>query len=246
MPARAPARHPYQGDLPPGGPPKSRHRTLALIDIAHRLRPRDHTIAALLADHTTLTTDQLTGMLFDSPTTGRHRLHLLRRLDFLNRFTHTWPGAPGPVCWIPGPLGARYTALSRNSHPPTTKALRDRQDRIVASPTLRHLLAVNQFFVALLTRTRHDPSAALTRWWSERDTAAAFGHRIHPDGHGVWTDRHGETGFFLELDRGTEQISRLIAKLGPYRRLRAAGGPDHPVLFVLPGPVREQNLHHAL
>src|SRR3954451_19160918 len=160
MPAPATARNPYRGDLPPGGQPIGRHRTLALIDIAHRLRPRDHTIAALLADHTTLTTGQLTGMLFGSPITGRHRLHLLRRLDFLDRFTHTWPGAPGPVCWIPGPLAARYTALSRNSHPPTAKAMRDHQDRIVPSPTLRHLLAVNQFFVALLPRARHDPGAA--------------------------------------------------------------------------------------
>ncbi|MEV6494477.1 replication-relaxation family protein [Actinoplanes sp. NPDC051633] len=256
MSAPATARHPYEGSLSPGRPDsRARSHTLALIDISHRLRPRDLTIAALLEAHTTLCTDQLTALLFGSPITCRHRLHLLRRLGFLDRFLHTWPDAPGPVCWLPGPLGARYIALSRNDTPPTAKGLRERTDRIATSPTLRHLLAVNQFYVTLLAHARGDPAhpgdpgdpaADLTRWWSERDTAAAFGQRIHPDGHGVWTDRHGETGFFLELDRGTEQISRLTAKLAPHRRLRDAGGPDYPLLFVVPGPVREQNLHRRL
>ena len=156
MSAPAEPRHPRQGDFPTGGgrARSSRLHTLALIDISHRLRPRDYTIAALLEDHTTLSTDQVTAMLFGSPVTCRHRLQLLRRLGFLDRFLHTWRDAPGPVCWMPGPLGARYTALSRGDRPPAAAALRERQDRVLASPTLRHLLAVNQFFVALLAQAR--------------------------------------------------------------------------------------------
>jgi hypothetical protein len=217
-----------------------------LIDISHRLRPRDYTIAALLDEHTTLTTEHLTAVLFTHPTTCRHRLQMLRRLGFIDRFIRNRPGAPNPVCWLPGLLSARYMAMARGDSPPRIRALRERQDRIYSSPHLTHLLAVNDFFTCLLAHSRHRPEAALTRWWSERTTAAAFGQRVKPDGHGIWVDGGRETGFFLELDRGTEPISRLVDKLLPHRRLRAEGGPQYPILFVLPSMLREQNLHRKL
>jgi hypothetical protein len=252
--------HTESRQLPPGEPstgnpplPAARttnvHRpaTLTLIGISHRLRPRDYTIASLLDELTTLTTDHLTQILFTNPTTCRHRLHLLRRLGFIDRFIRNRPGAPNPVCWLPGLLSARYMALTRDDSPPTAKALRERQDRVYSSPTLQHLLAVNDFAVSLHVHARHHPGTALTRWWSERTTAGSFGHRIKPDGHGIWRDHDNrETGFFLELDRGTEPIRRLIDKLPSHRRLHAEGGPQYPILFVLPSRHREQNLHRKL
>jgi hypothetical protein len=218
----------------------------ALIHISDRLRPRDYTIAALLDEHTTLTTDQLTAVLFGNPITCRHRLHLLRRLGFVDRFIRTRPGAPNPVCWLPGPLSARFMALARGENPPSARTLRERQDRVFASPHLEHLLAENQFFISLLARARTHAGAGLVRWWSERTTAAAFGQRVRPDGHGVWGDGDTSVGWFLELDRGTEALTALVAKINAYRRLRFDGGPDYPVLFVLPSTVREQNLHRRL
>lgn len=175
-----------------------------LIDISRRLRPRDYTVASLLDEHTTLTTDQLTSILFTSATTCRHRLQALRMIGFVDRFLRNRPGAPNPVCWLPGPLSARYTALARGEVPPTARVLRERQDRIYASPKLDHLLASDQFFVTLLAHARHHPGTGLLRWWSERATAAAWGQRIHPDGHGVWSDGEHAVGFHLEMDRGTE------------------------------------------
>ncbi|MET7403784.1 replication-relaxation family protein, partial [Dactylosporangium sp. NPDC005572] len=153
----------------------SRRAAHSLIGISHRLRPRDYAIASLLDEHTTLTTDQLSSALFTNVTTCRHRLLLLRRIGFIDRFIRNRPNGPNPVCWLPGLLSACYMALSRDDNPPTAKALRERQDRVYASPTLDHLLAVNQFFVSLLVHARHRPSAELTRWWSERSTAARFG-----------------------------------------------------------------------
>jgi len=242
------------GELSLGNPPvlvlpttaMQRQAAHTLIDLSHRLRPRDYTIAALLDEHVTLTTEQLTSMLFDNPITCRHRLQALRGLGFIDRFIRNRPGAPNPVCWLPGPLSARYMALARGDNPPTARALRERQDRVYASPTLAHLLAVNSVFAALLVHARQHRGADLTRWWSERTTTAAFGRRIRPDGHGVWTDGHGQTGFFVELDRGTETIGTLVDKLGSHRRLRAEGGPAYPILFVLPSRIREQNLHRRL
>ncbi|ROO60324.1 protein involved in plasmid replication-relaxation [Micromonospora sp. Llam0] len=254
MSASAEPRQSPTGEPSTGNPPPLTVRTTGvrrpstptLIDISHRLRPRDYTIASLLDELTTLTTHQLTSILFANPTTCRHRLQLLRRLGFIDRFIRNRPGAPNPVCWLPGLLSARYMALAREDSPPTAKALRERQDRVYSSPTLDHLLAVNDFFVSLLVHARHRPNAALTRLWSERSTTGSFGHRIKPDGHGVWRDGDRETGFFLELDRGTEPIGRLIDKLTSHRRLRAEGGPQYPILFALPGRLREQNLHRKL
>src|SRR5699024_204412 len=111
---------------------------------------------------------------------------------------------------------------------------------------LEHLLATNDFFTKLLVHTRHHSGTDLTRWWSERSTTAYFGYEVRPDAHGVWTDGDQETGLFLELDRGTEPISRLTDKLRSYRRLRAEGGPHYPILFALHSRTREQNLHRRL
>jgi Replication-relaxation len=247
MSAHSVARQfPTGESVSPGIRPRRSIATPTLIDISHRLRPRDYTIAALLDEHTTLTTEQITAILFTNPTTCRHRLHLLRRIGFVDRFIRNRPGAPNSTCWVSGPLSARYVALARGDSPPTPKALRERQDRIYARPTWAHLVATNQFFVDLLVHARHQPGTALLRWWSEHTTAARFGGRINPDGHGVWTDGQRSVGWFLELDRGTESLGRLVGKLGPYRRLHAEGGPYDPVLFVLPNRAREQNLHRRL
>jgi hypothetical protein len=218
-----------------------------LIDISHRLRPRDYAIAGLLDEHATLTTDQLTTVLFTSTITCRHRLTTLRSFGFVERFIRRQePGTPNIVCWVPGPLSARLTALAAGQTPPTARALRERQDRVYANPALGHLIATNEVFVRLLAHTRIDQDTSLRRWWSERTTAGAFGQRIHPDGHGVWIDQGREVGFFLELDRGTETLGRLADKLNSYRRLRAEGGPPYAVLFALPNRTREQNLHRRL
>lgn len=218
-----------------------------LIEISHRLRPRDYTIAVLLDEHTTLTTDQICAILFHNVTTCRHRLHALRQLGFLDRFIRNRPWAPNPVCWVPGLLSARYSALARGDAPPTPRALRQQQDAVYSSPKLEHDLAARQFFVNLLAHARRHPDTRLARWWSERTTAAAHGRRIEPDGHGVWVDGDRTTGFFLELDRGTESLrTKVVAKLAGYRRLRDEGGPNYPVLFVVPSRLREQNLHRRL
>jgi hypothetical protein len=200
-----------------------------------------------LDEHTTLTTDQLTTMLFTSAVTCRHRLTDLRSFGFVERFIRrNEPGTANVVCWVPGPLSARLSALAGEQKPPTARALRERQDRVYANPALDHLIATNEFFTRLVGHGRRDQDASLLRWWSERATAGAFGQRIHPDGHGVWADLDREIGFFLELDRGTEPLGRLADKLGSYRRLRAEGGPPYAVLFALPSRTREQNLHRRL
>lgn len=207
-----------------------------------RLEARDLVIADLLHEHRTLTTTQISAMLFGSVRTCRNRLGVLRRLGFVDWFIPVRRGRRLPTHWVPGPLAARYVALRDGARPPTPKAVRESQDRVVATSHLAHIDATNQFFVDLIVRSRHDHDARLARWWSGPRTAAALGRRVHPDGHGVWRDAGREVAFFLETDLGNETQSVLAGKVGAYDRLRQAGGPAWPVLFWLPTAGREANL----
>jgi Replication-relaxation len=227
-------------------PRSTGRRSPSLLDASKRLQPRDYLLARLLDEHTTLTTTQIASLLFTSVVTCQHRLQALRRLGFVDRFVRNRPGAPGPMCWVPGLLSARYVALERGDRPPTARIVGERQDRTVSSPTLRHLLGVNEFFVRLLVHARYDEHVRLARWWSERRAVAAFGKKLSPDGLGVWVEGRTMTGFFLEYDMGTEPLRKLAAKPRAYRLMRDQGGPPYVVLFVLPSRAREQNLHRRL
>jgi DNA-binding CsgD family transcriptional regulator len=261
LPGETPSTPP--ADRPRRPHPSSRTPS-GLLQLSHRFTPRDLHLARLLAEHRTLTTSQITDLLFTHPGTARNRLRQLREIGFLDRFTHRTPDGTRLTCWVPGLLSARYTALADDQPPPTPRAVRTAQDRILANPQLDHLLGVNQFFTDLAHHTRTHPRERLIRWWSAERTANAYAGRIHPDGHGLWqapqpqddgtaaasvdtgTEEPATVGFWLEHDTGSMPLTRLIAKLEAYRRLQDAGGPPYPVLMWLPSHQREQHLHDAL
>src|SRR6266498_4064895 len=98
--------------------------------------------------------------------------------------------------------------------------------------------------LAAVARGRVD--AALAEWWSERRCAERWGQVILPDGYGRWRQAGGEVDFFLEYDRGTEDLGRLAGKLDGYAELAAASGIATPVLLWLPGPSREAAVRQAI
>jgi hypothetical protein len=220
----------------------------SLRALARRLEPRDYTLAHLLDEHRTLTTEQITAVLFTAVRTCRNRLDVLRRLGFIAWFIPVRRRLRRVTHWIPGLLSARYTALARGQHPPSARAVRDLQDRMVVSPTLQHTVGTNGVFVGLLAQARTLPHARLTRWWSSTAISAALGGggRVVPDGHGVWREHDRTVAFYLEYDTGTETLSTVIGKLPAYRRVQDLGGPQWPVLFVLPSRRREHNLLQRL
>ncbi|GAA4215215.1 replication-relaxation family protein [Actinocatenispora rupis] len=218
-------------------------------EVIHRVTDRDRELLALLDEHGTLTTRQITALLFNSVHTAAHRLDRLRQLDLIAAFRPQLPtGARGCNHWTLGVLGARLAAYAEEREPPQPAAVYRRQESLAASPRLRHLVGVNQFFADLTAHGRQHPAIGrLTRWWSEPHAHRAFASQIHPDGHGVWTGPDGPVGFFLEHDTGTERpLTRLTTKLHAYARLTQAGGPGWPVLFWLPSPTRERHLHRIL
>jgi hypothetical protein len=232
-----------------------------LLTIHPHLTPRDRCLLALLDDHLIATTDQLARVFFTRTRTCLLRLETLRGLGLLHRFRFSQPhGGTEPWKWLLGLTGAQFQAAATGRRLPTARAHEQHLLRVSFSPTLGHLLTTNEFFVRLLhaartTGTNAQPDVndhssehsaqRLDRWWPEADTSARF-LGIQPDGHGLWTS-HGRTvGLFLECDLGTENLTRLTAKLDGYTRLARAGGPNYPVLFWLPTRQRETNLQQLL
>jgi hypothetical protein len=224
--------------------------TAANVDLlrsqAH-LTDRDLVIADWLDQHGVLTTHQISAALFTSPITASHRLTKLRTLGVVDRFHRPLPGGGfGPWHWVLGPLGAQITTAHGEATPPTPQQLRHRHARLADSTQLGHRLGTNQFFIDLHTHARTHPHTRLLRWWSERDTARRYIHRIHPDGHALWRDHNTTIGLFLEYDTGSENLGKLTRKLDSYDQLAADGGPAYPVLFWLHSRIREANLHAVL
>jgi hypothetical protein len=244
-----------QGEVAPSPRPPSRRSPALrtdLLDATLRLGPRDFVLAQLLDEHHTLTTAQITAVLFTSRATAASRLYALRRIGWIGRFTAIRASGRLDTHWVLDHLGTQWAAPRDGRRPPTPKAVRERQAQIAASSHLEHTDGANQFFIDLLTAARHHTGSRLARWWSPARTAAALGQRVHPDGHGVWeepdpaTETLVQVGFLFEYDTGTETLDRLTAKTEPYRRLRQDGGPAYPVLLWLPSPAREANFHRKL
>jgi len=95
------------------------------------------------------------------------------------------------------------------------------------------------------------PTAGSLRLPRRTQRPSAWNATIAADGHGVWADATHPAGpvrvpFFVEVDRGTEDLPRLVAKLDAYRRWRTITGRTWPVLFWLTSSVRERHLHERL
>ncbi|MFB9414957.1 replication-relaxation family protein [Dactylosporangium matsuzakiense] len=227
-----------------------------------RIVPRDRALLGLLAEHYLLSTTQIAAAFFDSRRVAQRRLTTLHRLGIVHRFAY--PNAEHtavPYLYTLGPVGLQlhpdaYTDPD-GRHPKAPRSSIELARRIAASATAAHLLGVNQFFIDLIAAARRHPALAgtggggaagarLVRWWSEQhatDVYASSG--IRPDGHGIWHAHDHTVGFFLEHDRGTEDLPRVVAKLRSYARL-AEFGPRYPVLLWLPTPDREANVLRLL
>ncbi|MEJ3741812.1 replication-relaxation family protein [Actinomycetes bacterium KLBMP 9797] len=200
-----------------------------------------------MSEHRYLTTTQIASILFSSTRTCRNRLDTLRRIGFIDWFIPVLPDLSRlPVHWVPGPLSARYVALSRGERAPSLKAVKENQDSRLSAGHVRHNDGANQFGIDLLVYTRTHPQARLARWWSSTRISSKINHGARPDGHGVWTEGDRTVAYFLEHDTGTEPLGVLARKITAYRKVRAEGGPAWPVLFWLPTTTRETNLHKRL
>lgn len=223
-----------------------------------RLTDRDRRILALVAEHRVLTTEQLTVLAFGSRPRAQHRLHELHGMDVVWRFR--FPRAAGgsyPWHYALGYTGARLIAAQKAVRPPRPAEHAQHLERLVESPTLRHQLGVNDFFVALAAyacRQQGWPNAntydgtGLDTWHGEAEITAFHADTVRPDGFGAWSEHGRLTRFYLEYDTGSETLARVAGKLEDYHAAaRRAGGPlTGPVLFTVATTRREAGLRAAL
>jgi len=210
--------------------------------VAARLTDRDRSLLRLIEEHRVFTTHQLAQFAFDSPETARHRILTLYRLGILDRFRPFQPAGSAPYHYVLGSLGAAVLAAER------AQPLDYRRDKVLAiahSQRLAHQVGVNGIYAALAAAIRTDPARHL-EWWTERRCADRWGHVVRPDAFARWRNGTTRLDVFIEYDRATEDLTRLVGKLADYTDLATISGVHSPVLFFVPTPAREAAFHRML
>ncbi|MEO3806644.1 replication-relaxation family protein [Nonomuraea sp. B1E8] len=223
------------------------HYTPAVMaSLASRLTSRDRHLLRLVWTHKVLTSHQLARIVFNDPTTARHRLVKLHHIGVLDRFRPKPPTGSAPWHYVLGESGAVVLAAEDGTEPAEFGYRRDRVLSIAYSQRLAHTVGTNDVFAHLYGTARRTSECHLHTWWTERRCATQWGTHVRPDAYGRWTENGHTIDFFLEYDTGTETIGRVVAKLDGYAALTAATGITTPVLFLTSSARRESTLHDRL
>ncbi len=231
-----------------------------VLRLQSMLTDRDLVLLGWLADHGVLTSFQIAHALYPSLNYTQRRLRQLLAVEVIDRFRpQRADGGSYPYHYVLAQHGYDVIAAQRGDELPRRDQARRRRQHLTSRANLPHLLGVNDFFTRLAGYARTHPHARLTRWWSAGhlqdphalqadagDLLWTFIPGIRPDGHGIFTDNDHTTPFFLEHDTGTETLTQLVDKMPRYHDLGHALRLWWPVLFWLPSPTREHNLHLAL
>ena len=216
--------------------------------LAHRLTDRDRAVVAVVRRHRALTAHQLAELFFDSYTRASARLLLLTEMRVLARFRPHRATGTNPFHYVLGPFGAAVAAAEKDEDPDAA-ARRWRGERVLAlgrTQRLAHLMGVNAFFVALAAKARRCDDVELLDWLTEAECARWTEGIVRPDAFGHWREGGSSVEFFLEHDRGTETLARLVAKLDGYAAFEAERGASAWVLFAFASERREARARRAL
>jgi Replication-relaxation len=225
-------------------------RTPALAaQLAARITPRDRWLLRTICEHKVLTTTHITQLAFGTPRAATARLLTLSRLRATDRFRPLTRAGSAPWHHVLDDAGAAILAAEDGITPAQLSYRRDRALAIALSPQLAHATGASDVFCSLAAAARAG-RGTLGCWWGERRCTALWGDLARPDGYAQWTEPApagpATTDFFLEYDRGTEDLPRVAAKLAGYQALAARTGLLTPVLFWLPTPRREAALRDLL
>ncbi|MGH3624624.1 MAG: replication-relaxation family protein [Sciscionella sp.] len=173
---------------------------------------RDQSILDRLQEHEPLTTSELRLLFFTGIRTCRARLKLLEDARLLCRVypARSSRGGKSEPLWFLTPHG-RQTIGAPKRRPPG-----------LSIPDLEHRRAVARFFLTLVEHSHTQVDEGLYTWYGETRAAAGVGGGpLRPDGYGRYLLPDGELTFYLELDRGTEPVRRVAAKLANYQQALA-------------------------
>lgn len=210
------------------------------------VQERDISILFDLYDKRVLTTFHIRDIYFHSADVARKRLLHLHRHGLVDRFRPLPERGSAPIHYVLGKGGAEIVAARLG------KELREvfdrgRLKRLAYSQFIEHLLATNTFYSRLAWACRQRPAHRL-EWMGELTARRKWLGIARPDGFG-WIQTPEKTlSIFLEMDMGTEQLSRLTDKLVTGYRMAAQTGRRRPdlLLFCFPSPTREANARKVL
>jgi hypothetical protein len=207
-----------------------------------------------LSNYRYLDRDQVEQLFFPSRRVSQRRIKWLKDHGLIYR----WPMIEPPG-WtrlhsllLLSPRGARVLAACLDREPrPLVRLAQDCRDHCF---NVGHDLGANAFFVALAVTSGSLPNEGLYHWVGEercrrllREDAGPK-NAPAPDGWGRYLVAGREVTFFLEWDRGTESIDRLLRKSANYVRYfvkRVAADYSH-ILFVFPSVTKELAYHKGL
>jgi hypothetical protein len=225
----------------------SRSRSSAsFLDSASGSTHRDLELCLDLYEHRVLTTQHIFELRFPSLRRAQRRLLVLQQRGIVERFRPFRFDGSHPWHYIVGEVGMEMVASWRGVERKELGLRMDRLRRIAYSPRLAHVVEVNGFFSRLAYRCRITHLVQVKEWWSERRCAAEWRGMVRPDGLGLLQGAGVDVRFFLELDRGTENSSRLEEKLVRYARVARFADAPQALLFVFPTVHREAEARRAL
>jgi hypothetical protein len=187
-----------------------------------------------------MTINQIALVEFNAVDTARQRLKELFRLRLVDRFRPYRPHGKEQFHYLLGELGAHLIAAENGLSEPKAKWRADSVAMLAKHVQLAHMVGVSGFVASLLGAQRQG-HGRLVEWRTTQQCIEAWGDDIRPDGYGYWCWDDGALPFFLEYDRGTESLNRVVSKLDGYARLLSKIGSNAPVLFVFENFRREVN-----
>lgn len=182
-----------------------------------------------------LTGDQLQALFFSSRSTAQYRLQRLFQHEYLERHFQA------VVAAAPAAAPAIYTLGKRGAHVLVERFGFDRSDiklprrAALGWHTVEHTLRINDVRIAiLLAAQEHDWQ--LLEWRDEGRFRAEPDYvlltdgkgrqrqkPVLPDGYFCLETPRGKARFFLEVDRGTEQLSKFAPQIAVYEAYTHSG-----------------------
>lgn len=208
------------------------------------LTPRDIRIITDVSEYQMLSRKQLTHLgHFGSKTRANAILSRLTRFGYLSRRHLPAVAGTNHGLYFLGPTSAALLGT-----PKQTLATRRRNVRQISDLFLAHQMLITDVRLCF----QKAPNLPVQRWMNE----AALRERelgVIPDGHIEYRYQDKAFGVFLEVDRGTETLTRFREKAAGYLRLAASGKYREVfgrlyfrVLVVAPSALRIAHLRQVI
>ncbi|MBX3083947.1 MAG: replication-relaxation family protein [Anaerolineae bacterium] len=227
------------------------------------LTDRDKDIIRAVNDHRALKQEHIQALFFNSRSTAQFRLQRLYQNEFLDRqFLSVVSGGPAASPAI-------YTLEKRGVKVLVEELGLDRREVRLPKGAfswqfIEHLLKINDFRVAVALAARIN-GFTLEDWRDETvfranpDYVTLHDKRdkpvkkpVLPDGYFCLAAPRGKARFFLEIDRGTEELSKFTPQIKVYNQYTASGqyaerfaAKSLRVLIISSSPRRQATLMEA-